>query len=113
MTRYWIEVGCEVRTTSGDFESHFLAVMDALLDEPGALDPDIAAELATGKIKICMAVDAATSREALDRALLVTRSAIHQAGGFTPDWDKTSDGAFFVTDGFDARVRPASLTATS
>jgi hypothetical protein len=111
MTRYWIEVGCEIRTTSGDIESHFLAVMDALLEEPGAVDPDIAAELATGKIKICMAVDAATAKEALDRALLITRSAIHQAGGFTPDGDKSAEGAFFVTDGFDARVRPANMTS--
>lgn len=111
MKTYWIEVGCEARSHSGDLEDHFLEVMDALVDEPGAIDPDITAELATGRIIISMSIEAATDREALDRALVVARSAIHKAGGLTPDWGTPKDDEFFVTDGFDARVRPADLAS--
>ncbi|WP_328645742.1 hypothetical protein OHS58_39250 [Amycolatopsis sp. NBC_00348] len=113
MTRYYVEIGCTVRSASGDLEDHFSEVMDALLEEPGAVDPDISAELATGNIALAMSVDAETDRDALSRALVVARSAIHKAGGFTPDWtDRPHEGKFFVTaDGFDARVRPVGANA--
>ncbi|MEC3974582.1 hypothetical protein [Amycolatopsis sp. H20-H5] len=111
MTRYWIELGFQVKAESGDLEEHFLSLMDALLDEPGAVDPDIAAELATGKVHVSTAVDADTDTAALERALLITRSAVHKAGGFTPDWPKPDVGDFVVIDGFDARVRPTGLAS--
>ncbi|WP_019807162.1 hypothetical protein [Saccharomonospora halophila] len=107
--RYWIELGCHVETGTGDLEHHFLSVMDALLDEPGAVDPDVCAELTTGDIRVSLGVDAQTDAGALEQALLITRSAIHKAGGFTPEWEKTAESKFFVADGFDARVRPAPL----
>lgn len=111
MTRYWIELGCHVETESGDLEHHFLSVMDALLDEPGAIAPDVGAELATGNVKVSLGIESETDIRALEQALLITRSAIHKAGGFTPEWEKTAESTFFVTDGFDARVRPAPLAS--
>ena len=50
--------------------------MDALLEEPGAIDPDITAELETGSVIVSMCVDAKTDRAALDMALVYARSAI-------------------------------------
>jgi hypothetical protein len=112
MTTYWIELGCEVITRSGHLEEHVLEVMDALMDEPRAIDPDITAELANNTVTITVGVEAATDTAALELALVIARSAVHKAGGFTPDWKETPGADFVVRDGFDARVRPASrLTA--
>lgn len=108
---YWIEVGCEVYPREGiDIETHFLAIMDALMVEPRITDPDITAELARGRIIISMAVEAATDRSALELAILCARSAIHKAGGHTPDWGAPPPSSpFAIEDGFDARVRPAPV----
>jgi hypothetical protein len=111
LTRYLIEVGCRVESKAEDLEPHFLRLMDALLEEPGAIDPDITAELATGDILISMGVDAKTDRSALELALVYARSAIHKVGGATPDWGQSKKDAFYVTEGFDARVRPADVSA--
>ncbi|GGP39636.1 hypothetical protein [Saccharothrix coeruleofusca] len=101
-TRYWVEVGCEVRPQTSELEEHVLAVMDALLDDPGAIDPDVTAELSTNTVRIALAVDARTDRDALDRALVITRSALRK-----PSDQEASNGGLVVLDGFDARVRPA------
>jgi hypothetical protein len=109
-TTYWVELTCEVRPVKGDLDEHLLTLMDALMEEPGAVDADIAAELSTGKVVISMGVDAQTDRSALEKALLFARSAIHKAGAATPDWNMDPDTVEFeVIDGFDARVRPAEL----
>jgi hypothetical protein len=109
MERYWIELACRVKPGRGDFEEHVLGLMDALMDEPGAVDPDLAVELEGGRMVISMGVDAETDRVALEQALLYARSAIHRTGGHTPDWGKSPDAEqFVIADGFDARVRPAN-----
>lgn len=111
MTRYWIDLACDA-VTSGDLDEGFLTVMDALLDEPGAIDPDITAELATGRLIISLGVDAETDRDALSLALVMARSAIHKAGGYTPDWGaKGDEDELQFADGFDARVRPAGMSS--
>ncbi|MGH3692562.1 MAG: hypothetical protein ACRDRX_00910 [Pseudonocardiaceae bacterium] len=110
-TRYLVEVGCQVQSKTEDLEPQFLRLMDALLEEPGAIDPDITAELATGDIVISMGVDAKTDSSALELALVYARSAIHKVGGYTLDWGEPRDGAFYVREGFDARVRPADVPA--
>lgn len=110
MERYWIELACQAQPGRTDFEEHVLGLMDALMEEPGAIDPDLAAELESGNIVICMGVDAKTDRAALEQAILYVRSAIHKAGGRTPDWGNQSrSDEFAFTDGFDARVRPADV----
>ena len=111
LARYWIEIGCQVRPKDADLETSFLRLMDALLEEPGAVDPDITAELETGSVIISMWVDAKTDRSALELALVYARSAIHKVGGYTPDWGEPPGDGFFVAEGFDARVRPADVTA--
>ncbi len=109
LTRYLIEVGCRVEPMTEDLEPHFLRLMDALLEEPGAIDPDITAGLATGDILISMGVNAETDSSALERALVYARSAIHKVGGSTPNWGQSKKDVFYVTEGFDARVRPADV----
>lgn len=111
MERYWIELTCRVeRGHGGGYEQHVLGLMDALMEEPGAIDPDLTVELEGDRVVISMGVDAKTDRAALEQALLYARSAIHKADGRTPDWAKGADpDEFFFTDGFDARVRPADV----
>ncbi|SBW18967.1 hypothetical protein [Protofrankia symbiont of Coriaria ruscifolia] len=61
---------------------------DALYSLHNVTDPDLGATLSTGRIDVTMIVDADTLEEALHKSLTATRTAIHVAGGATPDWER-------------------------
>jgi hypothetical protein len=54
--------------------------------QPGVTDPFVGATLSSGEIEISLTVDAPSFEEAVAQALGVIRSAIHAAGGGTPNW---------------------------
>ncbi|GAB3906364.1 hypothetical protein GCM10029964_103000 [Kibdelosporangium lantanae] len=108
--RYFVELSCGVVASSEEqLEDHVLRLIDALEQEPGVIDPDVAAELTTGQLTIGMAIDATSDGEALETTLVRMRSAIHAAQIATPQWPGSNDVE--IKEGFDARVRPANLQA--
>ncbi len=113
MKKYLVEIKCCTEAKGGGgLEAHSLAVMDALLEEPGVIDPDITAELTTGIITLAMGIKAATDGKAVEHAMVAARSAIHKAGGWTPRWGEgAKKSEFEIEEGFDVRVRPAGMAA--
>jgi hypothetical protein len=77
--------------TEARLEQQLTAVMDALLDleecNPEVHDPSVGASLAEGTAEIELTVDTESSEEAVRISRSIIRTAIHTAGGFTPDWD--------------------------
>jgi len=109
---YYLELKFGVAAPSTSrLDQHLDDLMDALCEEPGATDADVAAELTTGNVSISMYVSAPDDGAAITKALLVARSAIHKAGGFTGGWalpDETP-GDLSVADSYSLRVQPAEL----
>lgn len=64
---------------------HLDRVMDELL-KLKADDPSINATLASGVVEMSVTVDAGSFPEGARRGMDVIRTAIHAAGGATPDW---------------------------
>lgn len=60
-------------------------IMEELL-KLEAEDATVSATLATGQVEIAVAVEADSFETALEKGNGLIRSAIHAAGGFTPDW---------------------------
>jgi hypothetical protein len=53
--------------------------------DPQVSDPDIGADFSTGQVEFTLTIDA-DEEHAVPKALATIRSAIHEAGGATPDW---------------------------
>jgi hypothetical protein len=66
-------------------------LMDALLDleeaDATVTDPDLAADIATGRVDVQMIVDADDPAAAMVKALATLRAAIHAIGDATPGWE--------------------------
>jgi hypothetical protein len=75
----------------GPFEPRLGPLMDALLDleaaDAAVEDPDLVADLSTGRVEVQMAVAAADPAAAMVKALATLRAAIHAIGGATPGWE--------------------------
>jgi hypothetical protein len=74
---------------SKQLESSIDSIMDELVHladvDPQVSDPDIGANFSTGLVEFRLMVDA-DEEHAVPKALATIRSAIHKAGGATPDW---------------------------
>ncbi len=68
-------------------------LMEALLNaeaaDPAVEDPDLAADLSTGRVDVQMIVEAPDPAEAMVKALSTLRAAIHAIGDATPGWETT------------------------
>lgn len=78
----------------GSCEQRIDPLMEALLDleavDDAITDPDLAADISTGRVDIQMLVDAADPAEAMVKALAALRAAIHAIGDATPGWETTT-----------------------
>jgi len=89
MTRYHVELDCTVLDISeGAFAALFEPVADALYDLDGLIDADLAASTGERLFTFSMSVDAPDQVAALTAAVSATRTAVHVAGGSTPEWEK-------------------------
>ncbi len=91
MTRYYVELICHVG--ADDVEAAATDLMDALIDEPGLVDVDVAATLTTGDVTVGAGVEAENLQTALDRTLVGVRSAVHRSGGATAGWAENLEPA--------------------
>ncbi len=101
MTCFHVEVVCELQ--ADDLETAADTLMDALIEEPGLLDPDFTAELATGRVTIGTGIRSADQPTALRDVLVAVRSAAHKAGAGTPGWEVDMERAM-------SSVRPMALS---
>jgi hypothetical protein len=66
-------------------------LMEALLDleevDTAITDPDLAADIGTGRVDVQMTVEADDPAEAMVKALAALRTAIHAIGDATPGWE--------------------------
>lgn len=81
-------------TGAPDAESlinHVDSVMENLVDletcNEGLLDSTVGIDASTGMFEAEVTIDAHHAEEAFSLGMSCLRSAIHKAGGHTPDWD--------------------------
>lgn len=69
-------------------------LMEALLDleeaDEAITDPDLAADLSTGRVDVQMIVEADDPAAAMVKALATLRAAIHAIGDATPGWETST-----------------------
>lgn len=79
------------RIGPGTCEPRLDPLMNALLDleeaDKAVTDPDLAANLSTGRVDVQMTVDADDPAAAMVKALATVRAAIHSIGDATPGWE--------------------------
>lgn len=83
----------------GDADEILEQHLDSVMDELGVLDaqdPAIAIEMATGEVQISVLVETSDPVEAVRLASGIIRTAIHAAGGSTPNWPDATDKAWGV-----------------
>lgn len=68
------------------FSRHLDEVMEELI-RLEVLDPFVGGDLAQGHVEISLGVTASSDLEAAQKAFTCIRSAVHAAGGATPDWE--------------------------
>jgi hypothetical protein len=74
-------------------------LLDSVMEEMlslGAHDASIEASLGERQVAIFVRVEAPNPIDAIGEASVVIRSAIHAAGGGTPDWPKALDKAWGI-----------------
>jgi hypothetical protein len=71
-------------------------IMEELVDL-GVADPLISGDMATGDVEIFVMVEADSHRAAADKAMAGIRTAIHAAGGGTPDWPRLDETTLRAT----------------
>jgi hypothetical protein len=104
MPRYrfgiWLEAyseplpeGVPAGKTHPDLDSFVDEVMERLIDH-GAEDPSIGGSVASGAFEVSLDIDAEGPEEAVHKALVKIRAAIHAADGGTPNWPQVREGDF-------------------
>jgi hypothetical protein len=91
---------------AASIEQHLDAVMDQLL-ELDLVDADISARLELGEVEITILVEAPSPEDAAKLGLSDIRTAVHAAGGSTPNWPQ-GDERFAVARESSSQ-RPAEL----
>ncbi len=76
-------------------ERHLDLVMDEL-ETLDARDPSISVDLADGEVTMSVVVEAANPVDAVGLASGLLRTAIHAAGGATPDWPEPFHEAWAI-----------------
>lgn len=75
---------------------HYLdQVMEELLSLE-AMDPSIDVEFSTATVRVAVGIGASNPLDAAGKASGFIRSAIHAAGGMTPDWPSPADPTWTI-----------------
>lgn len=87
MTSYYVEL---IFNTDGEFDDEMEAHLDLIAEafaEIADVDGDVAAHPKAGRVELCMTVDAIDRNDAMMKAFIAARTAVHAAGGGTATWD--------------------------
>ena len=106
-----LDASLDVPTAMAD---HLDGVMDELLTL-AAEDPRIDLEVTTGSVDLSVVIDAPNPVIAVTYASGLLRSAIHAAGGYTPDWptEQTDAWEIRLIDVRSSEVLPTPIDETS
>lgn len=90
ITSLYLEMRVDVVLTQPDLADDFVAaVADELHTLKDNSSRDVAFDRRTSEMTFCFTFDGAIKPQtAMDRALVMGRSAFHAAGGATPDWEQ-------------------------
>lgn len=83
---FYVEMAFNMGQIGADLAAH-LDEVAAAFAHVKEVDGDVAVDTGTGRVTLCMTLDAATRYDAVGIALTAARTAIHSAGGSTPGWD--------------------------
>lgn len=100
----------EVDDTDAIIEAHLDEVMNEMM-ALGTRDPSIELDLTTGQVSFSVLVESANPIGAAAAASGFVRTAIHAAGGATPDWPGPTHEAWAV-QWMALRSSPADAPAT-
>lgn len=107
-TSYNVEIVLELNEAiDAGTEAHLDEVADAFADITD-VDGDVGMNIATGRVDLCMTVQAQNQADAIGKAISAARTAIHTAGGGTPGWDGILR-KILETDEFSSTVAPSCL----
>lgn len=108
MTSYYVELSFDMRGPfSSDAEDHFDQVAAALMDLDG-VDGDVGVDSGAGRVDLCMTLEAVDRAEALHKAFVAARTAVHTAGGATHGWDGWLD-RLIDSDSYRSSITPSAL----
>lgn len=99
---FLVALDCLITVNDADeaeADSIIEAHLDEVMEELGRLsagDPSIDLDLTCGQVAFSVLVHAPNPLEAVDQASGLVRSAIHAAGGATPNWPDRMDKAWAV-----------------
>ncbi|CCK61151.1 Conserved protein of unknown function [Mycobacterium canettii CIPT 140070010] len=91
-----------------DAEAHFDEVAEAFAKLTD-VDGDVGVDLEKGRVELCMTVEADNRSDALVKAFVAARTAVHTAGGATGTWDNWLP-KLLESDSYRSSVTPSSLT---
>lgn len=94
-----------VRDNDGNTPSNIAEVLDAHLTEVmerfieiSAIDPDIELDMTTCGVRLAILVEAEDPDKAIFTGSPIIRTAIHAAGGSTPNWPDADNKAWSVEE---------------
>jgi hypothetical protein len=106
MSSYYVEIQYLWEGAARDqLDTHADVLMEALMVEPNLIDPDVAINFETNAVDVCTLIDGDDEPDALRRALIAVRSAVHSIGVCTPDWQDCFEQVA-------STVRPSALAET-
>lgn len=109
MISYYVEFGFTINTAfDKNAEQHFDQVADAFADLAG-VDGDVGVDMQAGKVELCITIIAADRAEALHKAFVAARTAVHAAGGATHGWDGWLE-EMLAADSYRVSITPSALT---
>ncbi len=83
--------------SDGLLEDVLEPLMDALAPLDGISDADVGLDLGDGRLDVCMFVAATSNDEAVRLGIAAMRTAVHAAGGYTPEWERALNADAFTT----------------
>jgi hypothetical protein len=89
-----------------ELEAHLDGVAEAFTDIPD-VDGDVGMNVAKGQVDLCMTLAADSPADAIAKAIVSARHAIHAAGGNTPGWDGMIP-KLLETEEFQSTVMPSA-----
>lgn len=109
MTSYHVEMTFEL---GHPFDEAVQAHLDDVAEAFSSItdvDGDVGADIEAGRVDLCMTVNAKDRPEALVKAFVAARTAVHTAGGQTGAWDGWLP-KLLEADEYRTSVTPSSLT---
>jgi hypothetical protein len=103
MSSYYVEVQYLWDGASREqLDDHADKLMAALMVEPNLIHPDVGINFEAAVVDVCTSIEGDDEPDALRRALVAVRSAVHSIGGYTQGWEKGYEQIA-------STVRPAAL----